>query len=76
MPVSTAGHRAHHDAVDAEGSIRLLSSILWELPSLPLAAVALCRRCPELAVCEQLPPPRGWHSVGVRAGRVLVTLPA
>lgn len=86
-------------ALDAEGSIRLLSAVLWELPALPRAAcrdhwpdfddrvpgetpeqraqrleaaVTVCRGCPELAVCQQLPMPRGWHGVGVQAGRVLV----
>ncbi len=66
-------------ALDPEGTIRLLSAILWELPSLPLAAppgltaVAVCRGCPELAVCEQLPTPRGWHAVGVQASWVLMS---
>lgn len=84
--------------LNPEGSVRLLSAILWELPALPRAAcrdrpglfderrdgetreqqgerlkdaVAVCRRCPELAVCEGLPLPRGWHSVAVQAGQVL-----
>lgn len=87
-------------ALDPEGTTRLLSRILWELPSLPLAAcrerpglfddrlpgetpeqraerleaaVTVCRRCPELTVCEQLPMPRGWHSVGVQAGRAVTS---
>lgn len=34
------------------------------------AAAAVCWRCPELAVCAQLPPPRGG-GVGVQARRVL-----
>lgn len=74
-------------SLDPEGVVRLLSAILWELPSLPAAAcrdrpglfdarlpdetpvqraqrlesaVAVCRGCSEMAVCEQLPlPPRG-----------------
>lgn len=88
--------------LNPEGSIRLLSAILWELPALPLAAcrdrpgefderhvgesrerqaqrldvaVAVCRGCPELAVCEGLPLPRGGGA-GVQAGRVLVALGA
>lgn len=83
--------------LDPEGTVRLLSAILWELPSLSAAAwrersglfddhcngepreqrterlgaaVAVCRRCPELVVCERLPLPRGG-GVGVVAGRVL-----
>jgi hypothetical protein len=84
--------------LDPEATIRLLSAILWELPSLPAAAcwdhwpdfddrlpgetperrtqrlesaVAVCRGCPKLAVCQRLPSPRGWHAVGVQAGQRL-----